>query len=267
MTVLKGLAGLQKFQQDKVDEAARREAAKAEGAVNWMVLKDTHWIQGRFLNEIDETSPNYLAANGTAHIVLEHTGPGPQGFKRRAECTAHEGNCYVDEKRAEANKNQTEDWKNWSKAKPRIYLNFLVTAAGGNKVKDPKTGKEFEPKHAAGDIIVVGQSVDSDQSIVGTLLEYAADGSITDREFRISCKGWGTDTTYRLKADDRSKSDVALDSLELNDLSAAYKQVPYEAQPQYYDTTPGWTGGAASAEPSVAATGSDGEKKGAFTSW
>ncbi len=241
---LAGLKGL-KAHNEAIEKAAQaREAAKEASSNNWMKLKDGMWVKGYFVEELDDEAEGYNAEVGTAEIVLEHSGPGKNGFQRRAECTViddgdaypHEG-CIPCLRRWEANRDKTEGWKDWRKATPKVYINFFVTEAGG----EFKKGKATIPNpHSAGDVILISQSADSKQSVMPALLGYAEDGSITNRPFRITCAGEGTDTTYTLRGDDKAPAPFKAAEIERNDLSTAYKQVPFEEQAAYYDSTPGW---------------------------
>jgi hypothetical protein len=147
-----------------------------------------------------------------------------------------------------ANRDKTDDWMNWKKATARVYINFYVTEAGGEG-KDPRSGAKIENPHKAGDVILISQSADSKQSIMPSLLDYAADGTILDRPYRITCEGTGTDTTYKLRAYDKEDRPFEVTEVERNDLNTAYKHIPYEEQAAFYNSTPGWVPG------SVAASG------------
>jgi len=246
---LDGLKGL-KAHNEAIEKAAKeREAAREAGSTNWMKLKDGMWLKGWFVEELDNEAEGYDPAIGTAAIVLEHSGPGPQGFKRRAECTViedenggfpHEG-CVPCQRRWEANRDKTEAWKLWKKAAARVYLNFVVTEAGGEY--RPAKGPVVPNPHAAGDVIVVGQAADSKQSVMPSLLGYAEDGSITNRSFRITCAGEGTDTTYTLRSYDKEAAPFKVADVERNDLTKAYTTLTYDEQVAYYDSTPGYVPG------------------------
>lgn len=231
MTFLKGLQGLKDYQEKNA--APQYEEREKVEYVKWPRPKkagDPVTLRGRFLNEIDESSPHYDPEAGLAVIVVEHQGPGKEGYKRRAECTVEEDengvphNCIPCERRWKANQDKTEDWKNWRKGNPRMYLNFAYINEEGEEV-----------------VGVYNAPVEG-QNIISTLLAYAEDGgSITNREFKITRSGTGTDTKYvavALKEEDFEKK---ASEYELQNIAAAPLKVKYEQQARFYDSTPGWT--------------------------
>lgn len=259
---LNGLKGLKAHQEAQ----ERKTSTATEDAPKYMKLKDGLWIKGYFVEELDDEATNYDTEIGTAQIVLEHSGPGPMGYQRRGECTVDEedghSGCYPHQKRWEANRDKTEDWMNWKKAQPRVYVNFYVTEAGGTNPK------KIANPHEAGDVVLIAQSADSKQSIMPSLLDYASEGSITDRPYRITCSGEGTDTNYVLRSYDKEAAPFKPAEVERNDLSKAYRAIPFEEQQSYYESAPGWvpTGGSVAKESTFEAAQGEKAKTG-FTGW
>ena len=264
---LNGLKALKAHQEAQERRSTRSESD--EDAKKWMKLKDGMWVKGFFVEELDDEATNYDSSIGTAAIVTEHSGPGPRGYQRRAECTVQEdghSGCIPHERRWIANRDKTDDWQNWKKATARVYINFHVLESGG-EFKDPDTGATIPNPHQPGDTILVSQAADSKQSIMPSLLDYAGDGTILDRPYRISCEGVKKDTTYKLRAYDKEDRPFKPEELERNDLDTAYKSLPYEEQAAYYDSTPGWVPGSTAPSSGNSNSESDSKPSGNFKSW
>jgi hypothetical protein len=175
MGILKGLASITDF-NDKRE--ARREAAASGKKSEYLKLKPGESVKVRFLQELDADSPNYSEKNDLGVITVLHTGPGPEGWKKKAQCTADEGDCYACAQRK-------VDFENWKSASPQLYINAVIDPDG----EDEK-------------VVLVQQSTTA-RSITPTLIEYAGEtGSITDRVWKITRNGDGKDTSYTAVAFD-----------------------------------------------------------------
>jgi hypothetical protein len=229
MGVIKGLKGIQNYY---AEQERRREEAQAPKSV-WFSLKDGESAKVRFLQELDPDSNQYSERNGLGFIAVEHSSPAD--FKRKALCTADEGDCYACEQNRLSYQNDTEEKGKW-KAKSRLYINVLVDKAGE------------EPY-----VAILSQG-NSPKAVTPTLIEYAAEsGAITNRWWKITRKGAGfNDTSYTVMAFD-PKDDVNVEEYELFDLDSVVRAVPYDEQEAHYgvkhETAPERTFAAAHAEP------------------
>lgn len=221
--LIRGLGNINSYLQ----EQERRKEAAAGAKAEWFKLVDGQHARVRFLQELDENSPNFSKKNDLGVFTLEHQGPGPEGFKRKALCTAETGapgECYACDEHRRLNREDRENYKGSWKVKRRLYINALV------EYYDKKTGEYGEPQ------VVVFAQGDSPKQVVGDLLEYATeDGTITNREWKITRKGAGlSDTSYSLKAQDKDEDKFDVEAYELFDLSKVYREVPYEEQAVFY---------------------------------
>jgi hypothetical protein len=183
----------------------------------WLTLKDNESAKIRFMNELDEDSPNYNADNDVALVVSEHTNP--MDFRKKAVCTMDsEGRCFACEmyrKETKADRDSREG-KSW-RPKYRFYINLLVD----NGKDDPF-------------VAVWSQGV-AKQSAFPMIKEYAIEtGSITNREWKITRKGEGTATTYVLipRDPDTEKFDWA--DVEPYDLEKVVWQKAYPEQEDFF---------------------------------
>lgn len=206
MGIITGLKALNEL-KERTAESSRKRA-------DFFRLKDGESMRVRFLQELDEESPHYDPDAGTAVIIPEHTGPGKEGWKRRAQCTIAEGACYPCERRAAG------EYEDWRKARHVMYINVL---------ENPGTDEEK--------VSVLGQSVFGN-GIIQTLVEYASDdemgGAITDREWKISRQGERTDTRHTATAYPAKEFDTPAGKYELFDLTEVVAHVPYENQERFY---------------------------------
>lgn len=165
MSIMKGLKAM--------DQVVNRTSAPSDGGskVRWLKLEDGQSAKVRFVNELDEDSPNYDEKRDLAIVVSEHTNP--KDYKRKAICTQEsEGRCFGCEM-------YRKDPKSGWRARFRFYTNLLVD----DGLEDPY-------------VAVWSQGVGK-QSAFNTLREYAIDtGSISNRPWRMKRQGSGTDTTY-----------------------------------------------------------------------
>jgi hypothetical protein len=203
---------LGKINAQREEVARKRAAADDDGKkAVWFKLADGESKKVRFLQELDGDSPNYSEKNDLGFVAVEHTGPGADGWKRRALCTADEGECYPCQKRR-------EDWENWKKPGTRLYINAVVNP-----------GEDDE------EVVIIAQGT-SAKSITPNLLDYAGEtGSITDRVWKIKRDGTGTDTSYTASAFDKKEFDKSVEDYELHDLNKAVRNVPYEDQQAYFE--------------------------------
>lgn len=207
-SVKKGLAALQQYQQEQEEKEAARNRPKA----NWLngkILADAGGsLTGRFLQELDEDSPNYDPEKGVGFIAVEHQAPGNEGYKRRGLCTLEsEGECYACERHKQ---NYQEGWRQRS----NLYINFAAVVDGELKV------------------FVVARNANS--TFAKSLIQETVDeGSITDANYRITKTGTGTKTEWLLKRVKGEPIDVS--SVEPWDLDeVALREVEYAKQADYY---------------------------------
>ena len=207
MSILRGLKAMEQLD--------RPSASLGDGTkVRWLKLEDSQSVKVRFVNELDEDSPNYDAARDIAIVVSEHTNP--KDYKRKAVCTMDsEGRCFGCEmarKQTEADRKQGS-WR----ARFRYYTNLLVD-----------DGME-EPY-----VAVWSQGVGK-QSAFNTLKEYAIDtGSISNRSWRMKRQGSGTDTSYIILPGDPDNEKYDWSKVDPFNLEKVVRQVPYAEQESFY---------------------------------
>lgn len=209
---VKGLAQIKKLQQENKEREAARNRPKADW-FKWPKNVDTANV--RFLQELDDSAPNYNEARGLGYIQVEHQAPGPEGYKRRANCTAEsEGQCYACERHALRVEADQGGWRQ----RQNLYINALVDFGQG---EGPKP-------------VVIQRNANS--SFVAQLIEEAVDeGTITETNYKVTRSGEGTSTTWLLKSL-KGKQDPFDDSgVEVFDLEeTATRAIPYEDQAKYY---------------------------------
>lgn len=220
MSVRGSLKSLDKIRA-KVEE---KSGFTGDNESPFLTLKDGDSYDIRFLQEIDDEVATYDERRGLMAIVEEHTGQGPEGYKRRAVCTAEEdGRCWACEQTS-----LPDIGKKW-KPRMRLYTNVIVR------------GDEDKVK-------ILAQGF-GDKNIGKLLISYNDEyEGLGGQDFKIKRTGAGmNDTSYMLipkppKA--LSEADLAL---ELKDLSKFIKYVPYENQADFYagnetetDSTSGW---------------------------
>jgi len=201
MGIMKGL---------KAMESLERPTASEGGAkVRWLKLDDGQSAKVRFVNELDEDSPNFDAARDLAIVVSEHTNP--KDYKRKAVCTMDsEGRCFGCEM---ARKEPKSGWR----ARFRFYTNLLVD----DGLEDPY-------------VAVWSQGVGK-QSAFNTLKEYAIEtGSISNRVWRMKRQGSGTDTTYILLPGDPDTDKHDWSGVEPFNLEKVVREVTYAEQESFY---------------------------------
>ena len=194
----------------EMDKAINRPAASEGGAkVRWLKLEDGQSAKIRFINELDEDSPNYDEDRNLAIVVSEHTNP--KDYKRKALCSIEdEGRCFGCEM---ARKEPKSGWR----AKYRFYTNLLVD----DGLEEPY-------------VAVWSQGVGK-QSAFNTIKEYAIDtGSISNRQWRMKRQGSGTDTTYILLPGDPDTEKFDWTGIEPYNLEKVVREVPYVEQEAFY---------------------------------
>jgi hypothetical protein len=202
--ILRGIANIRGRKERIEREREEREANKA----TWFRLKkDGDSAMIRFLQELDEDAPGYNADRGTGFVALEHQNP--KEYMRKGLCSVDtEGMCKGCE-------THQLDYKGGWHIRERLYINVLV-----------KIGRE-EPF-----VAVLSQGT-SGKSITPTLLEYAEDGGITNRWFKISRVGSTfNDTSYTLVGKDADNE--TFDEYEVFDLNNVVRNVPYADQAAHY---------------------------------
>lgn len=167
-----------------------------------------------FRQELDEAAPGYNEERGKGQVVVEHHGPGKDGYLKRASCTLEEeGRCYADERHAQ---NWEEGWKQ--------RTNFYINVAGRTE------GGEWKP-------YVLSRNFNS--SFVDQLIMEAEDeGTITDKIFRITKSGSKTTTAWTPK---RLKEDAPElpEDMEFFDIDeVVLRKIPYDKQPEWYGAAP-----------------------------
>jgi len=220
---IKGLAAIRKHQQEQKEKAEAMNRPKAD----WFKWPDKHTNVAvvRFLQELDESAEGYQEKDGLGFIQVEHQAPGPDGYKRRANCTLEtEGQCYACERHSQ---DRTLGWRQ----RQNLYINALVAFGTEKPVK-----------------VLIQRNANS--SFVQALIEEAVDeGSITNHNFKVTRVGEGTTTQWLLK---RMSKDTAFDNtgVEVFDLDeTAVRKIDYDKQAEYY--------GAVYKEESVMGSGSD----------
>ena len=202
MGIMKGLKAMESLD--------RPTASAGDGTkVRWLKLEDGQSAKVRFINELDEDSPNFDAARDLAIVVSEHTNP--KDYKRKAVCTQDsEGRCFGCEM---ARKEPKSGWR----SRFRFYTNLLVDDG-------------LESPYVA----VWSQGVGK-QSAFNTLREYALEtGSISNRTWRMKRQGSGTDTTYILLPGDPDTEKHDWSGVEPFNLEKVVREVTYAEQESFY---------------------------------
>lgn len=164
-----------------------------------------------FRQELDEAAPGYDPERGKGQVVVEHQGPGQEGFKKRANCTLEtEGECFACERHA-------LDWEAGWKQRTNFYINVAARPAG--------TDDEWKP-------YVLTRNFNA--SFVDQLIMEAEDeGTIMDKVFRITKSGAKTTTAWtpkRLKEDAPDVSDLEFFDID----EVVLRKIPYSEQPKWY---------------------------------
>jgi len=213
---IKGLAAIRKHQQEQKEKAEARDRPKAEW-FKWP--KGVNVATALFLQELDESATGFNADRGLGFIQVEHQAPGPDGYKRRANCTLEsEGECYACER-------HSQDYKEGWRQRQNLYINAMVDFGQG---EGPKP-------------VVIQRNANS--SFVQALIEEAVEeNTITATNYRITKVGEGTTTQWLLKGLKDKFEDNKVEVFDLEE--TAIRQVPYEKQSEYYGAV--YSGGAES---------------------
>lgn len=202
--VKRGLAAINKHVAD--EEAKFNGTGDGTKAV-WFKLDDKQQAKVVFLQELDPDSPNFSEKNDLGFLAVEHVNPAD--YRRKALCTADEGECY-------GCIQHRKDYKAGWKQKTKLYINVLVD----NGIDEP--------------FVAVLSQGNGPKSITPTLIEYAGDdGTISDKFFTIKRNGLKMDTSYTLRAGKEHGLDV--ESYELFDLEKVVRQIPFAEQQAHYE--------------------------------
>ena len=202
MGIMKGLKSMEALD--------RPSMSSGDGTkVRWLKLEDGQSAKVRFVNELDEDSPNYSKDRDLAIVVSEHTNP--KDYRRKAVCSIDkDGRCFGCEM---ARKEPKSGWR----ARFRFYTNLLVD----DGLEEPY-------------VAVWSQGVGK-QSSFNTLKEYAIEtGSISNRVWRMKRQGSGTDTTYILLPGDPDTDKFDWKGVEPFNLEKVVREVPYSEQEAFY---------------------------------
>lgn len=195
----------------QMDKMLAKSVPSNEGGlkIRWAKLDDGQSAKVRFINELDEDSPNYDEARDLAIVVSEHTAP--KDFRKKAVCTMDvDGRCFGCEM------DRKEPKSGW-RARFRFYTNLLVDDG-------------LEAPYVA----VWSQGVGK-QSAFNTIKEFALDtGSISNRTWRMKRQGSGTDTTYILIPGDPDTEKFDWTGIEPFNLEKVVREVPYAEQESFY---------------------------------
>ena len=202
MSVVKGLANINALiDKPKYDSDKPR--------VRWLKLTDGQAVKIRFIEELDEDSPNYSADRGLSVVVKEHTNP--KDYRRKAVDTMEsEGRDWAEEMHR---KDPKAGWR----GRLRFYCNVLVDDG-------------IEEPYAA--IWSMGVSK---QSAFNTIREYALEtGSISNLTWKLKRSGSGTETVYTLIPSAPDSEPFGWGSVEPFDIDLALNHVPYAEQEAFY---------------------------------
>lgn len=233
MSELKGLDAIRAYKKKMAEQAAEREE-RAKNAdkpkPKYLRLGVDESVKVRFLQEMDTESRNYDPNRGVGVGAIEHQGLDGN-FKFRANCTMDtEGRCWACEKSRTAKKDSKD--KGYS-ARKNYYINVLVDRGDGN-----------EPE-----VYVLSRGLNS--SFVADLMEEAEEeGSITEKTYKLTRRGTGTDSTYSIR---EAKNDTTFDAVDFDKIEVfnieeqVLRKIPYEtdyekrvfSQEQFYTQSPG----------------------------
>jgi hypothetical protein len=201
MTVIRGLKNINAI----VDKPRADGGLKAR----WLKLADGQSVKLRFIEELDEESPNYNEARGLSLVVKEHTNP--KDFRRRAVDTSDsEGRDWAEEQHR---KDPKAGWK----GKLRFYCNVLVD----DGIEDP---------YVAIWSIGVGK-----MSVFNTIREYALEtGSVSNVTWKLKRNGQGMETNYSLFPSAPDTEPFDWDNVTPYALEMALNQIPYVDQEAFY---------------------------------
>lgn len=202
MGVIKGLQNINDLlDKPKYDESKPR--------VKWLKLADGQSAKIRFIEELDEDSPNYAADRGLALVVKEHTNP--KDYRRKAVDTMDtEGRDWAEEMHR---KDPKAGWR----ARLRFYCNVLID----DGVEEP--------------YVAIWSMGVGKQSPFNTVREYALEtGSISNLTWKVKRNGVGTETSYTLIPGAPDTEPYDWKGVEPFPLESALNKIPYAEQEAFY---------------------------------
>ena len=202
MSVVKGLANINALvDKPKYDSDKPR--------VRWLKLTDGQSVKIRFIEELDEDSPNYKEDRGLSVVVKEHTNP--KDYRRKAIDTMEsEGRDWAEEMHR---KDPKAGWR----VRLRFYFNVLVD----DGIEEP--------------YVAVWSMGVSKQSAFNTIREYAIEtGSISNLQWKLKRSGSGTETSYTLIPSAPDSEPYDWSTVEPYDIDLALNHVPYAEQEAFY---------------------------------
>jgi hypothetical protein len=202
MTVIRGLKNINALvDKPKYDSDKPR--------VRWLKLSDGQAVKLRFLEELDEDSPNYSPDRGLSLVVKEHVNP--KDFRRRAVDTMDE------EGRDWAEEMHRKDPKAGWKGRLRFYCNVLVD----DGMEDP--------------YVAIWAMGVSKMSVFNTIREYALEtGSVSNLAWKLKRNGQGTETNYTLIPSAPDTEPFSWEGVEPYPLEMALNKIPYAEQEAFY---------------------------------
>ena len=202
MSVVKGLANINALvDKPKYDSDKPR--------VRWLKLTDGQSVKIRFIEELDEDSPNYKEERGLSLVVKEHTNP--KDYRRKAVDTMEsEGRDWAEEMHR---KDPKAGWR----GRLRFYCNVLVD----DGIEEP--------------YVAIWSMGVSKQSAFNTIREYAIEtGSISNLTWKLKRSGQGTETSYTLIPSAPDSEPYDWSKVEPFDIDLALNHVPYAEQEAFY---------------------------------
>ena len=202
MTVIRGLKNI-----NALVDKPRYDSDKPR--VRWLKLSDGQSVKLRFLEELDEDSPNYSPDRGLSLVVKEHVNP--KDFRRRAVDTMDE------EGRDWAEEMHRKDPKAGWKGRLRFYCNVLVD----DGMEDP--------------YVAIWAMGVSKMSVFNTIREYALEtGSVSNLAWKLKRNGQGTETNYTLIPSAPDTEPFNWEGVEPYPLEMALNKIPYAEQEAFY---------------------------------
>jgi len=202
MSVVKGLANINALiDKPKYDSDKPR--------VRWLKLTDGQAVKIRFIEELDEDSPNYSADRGLSVVVKEHTNP--KDYRRKAVDTMEsEGRDWAEEMHR---KDPKAGWR----GRLRFYCNVLVD----DGIEEP--------------YVAIWSMGVSKQSAFNNIREYAIEtGSISNLQWKLKRNGQGTETNYTLIPTAPDAEPYAWGEHEAFNLEKVVREVPYPEQESFF---------------------------------
>lgn len=203
MGIMKGL----KAMEQAIDKPRASEGSGPK--VRWLKVDDGQAAKVRFINELDDDSPNYNEERDLAIVVSEHTNP--KDYKRKAVCTMEsEGRCFGCEM-------HRKDMKAGWRARLRFYTNLLVD----DGIETP--------------YVAVWSLGVSKQSAFNNVREYVLEtGSVSNLTWKLKRQGTGIDTTYVLLPSAPDTEPFDWSGVEPYQLEKVVRELPYAEQESFY---------------------------------